>query len=169
MPTIGVDVAIYNQDGHVLLTRRTDFPLWCLPGGRLEDGESIAQAAIREVYEETGLTIKLVRLVGIYSRPQWRQGGDHVIVFVGQTVGGILTPQESEVADLRYFEPHQLPDEMLWWQRCYIKDASAGIGGSVAKTLDVVWPVDIEPSVAVASFHERPDGDVEVLELDTNA
>ncbi|MEP6984348.1 MAG: NUDIX domain-containing protein, partial [Chloroflexota bacterium] len=51
----------------VLLTRRTDNGRWCLPGGAMEAGESLAETCIREVREETGLEVRILRLVGIYS------------------------------------------------------------------------------------------------------
>ena len=51
----------------VLLTRRSDNGLWCLPGGRMEPGESIEECCCREVFEETGLVIETGRLIGVYS------------------------------------------------------------------------------------------------------
>lgn len=68
MTNFGVAVAIF-QDEQILLTQREDFEVWCMPGGQLDSNESIAQAAMREVYEETGLEVRLTRLVGIYSKP----------------------------------------------------------------------------------------------------
>jgi ADP-ribose pyrophosphatase YjhB (NUDIX family) len=53
----------------VLLTRRADNGLWCLPGGRVESGESVAEACEREVWEETGLRSRVERLIGVYSNP----------------------------------------------------------------------------------------------------
>ena len=53
----------------VLLTRRADNGQWCLPGGMVEAGESVSEACEREFFEETGLTVEVVRLVGIYSNP----------------------------------------------------------------------------------------------------
>ena len=53
----------------VLLTRRADNGLWCAPGGAMESGESAAEACEREVFEETGLTVRVKRLVGVYSNP----------------------------------------------------------------------------------------------------
>lgn len=63
--------AIIFDDNHekVLLTRRTDNGRWCLPGGHMEPGESAAEACEREVLEETGLTVRVKRLVGVYSNP----------------------------------------------------------------------------------------------------
>lgn len=70
MPVFGATVAIFANK-HVLLTKRDDWAVWCLPGGGLEVGELFAQAAIREAFEETGLHIQLTGLIGVYSRPHW--------------------------------------------------------------------------------------------------
>ena len=67
MPGIAANVAVI-QDGKILLTKREDFEVWCLPSGGVEDGESLAEAAIRETKEETGVDVELTRLVGVYSR-----------------------------------------------------------------------------------------------------
>ena len=56
MATLCVAVAIL-KDGRILLVKREDFEIWSLPGGHVESGESVAQAAIREVREETGLRV----------------------------------------------------------------------------------------------------------------
>jgi 8-oxo-dGTP pyrophosphatase MutT (NUDIX family) len=61
--------AVRNVAGEVLLVRRIDDGYWELPGGRLEVGESAAQAVIREVAEEAGVTIALIGLSGVYSDP----------------------------------------------------------------------------------------------------
>ena len=53
----------------VLLTQRTDNGCWCLPGGAMEAGESAAEACEREVWEETGLKVRVKRLLGVYSNP----------------------------------------------------------------------------------------------------
>ncbi len=153
MPTIGVSVVVINNLGQILLTKRTDLPVWCLPGGGIEHGESIAQAAIREVHEETGLDIVLTRLVGLYSRPKWANGGDHAVLFTAFPTTEIFTPQEAEVADIGYFEPSELPQMLLWWQRYYIRDALVGLGGAVAKTLDITWP--FEPGLTAQQIHDK--------------
>src|SRR5215472_8463510 len=51
----------------VLLTRRADNGLWCLPSGGMEPGESVTDTCVREVLEETGLHVQVLRLIGVYS------------------------------------------------------------------------------------------------------
>ena len=67
MPTYGVEIAVFDA-GKVLLIKRRDFQVWALPGGGIDAGESVAQAAVRETREETGLEVELQHLVGVYSR-----------------------------------------------------------------------------------------------------
>ena len=60
---------VFDEAGRVLLGRRLDNGLWGLPSGHVEVGETAAQAAVREVAEETGLQVQVQRLVGVYSDP----------------------------------------------------------------------------------------------------
>jgi ADP-ribose pyrophosphatase YjhB (NUDIX family) len=53
----------------ILLTRRKDNGTWCLPGGMIEPGESVSEGCAREVLEETGLKVRIIRLTGVYSDP----------------------------------------------------------------------------------------------------
>jgi ADP-ribose pyrophosphatase YjhB (NUDIX family) len=61
---------VADEGGAILLIERTDNGLWTIPGGGMEVGETIAQTAVREVKEETGLDVAVQRLVGIYSDPR---------------------------------------------------------------------------------------------------
>jgi len=72
---LGCSAAIFDEHGRILLTRRADNGQWCLPGGGLEPGESAAEACEREVLEETGLSVRVKRLVGVYSH------ADQLIVY----------------------------------------------------------------------------------------
>ncbi|TDC54830.1 NUDIX domain-containing protein [Actinomadura sp. KC345] len=65
-----VNVVVENDNGEILLIRRTDNDNWALPGGAIDLGESVTQAAIRETKEETGIDVKITGLVGIYSDPK---------------------------------------------------------------------------------------------------
>ncbi|MFN8387556.1 MAG: NUDIX domain-containing protein [Anaerolineales bacterium] len=66
---LGCTAIIFDENKRVLLTRRTDNGQWCLPGGAMDSGESAAEACIREMWEETGLHVRVKRFVGIYSDP----------------------------------------------------------------------------------------------------
>jgi 8-oxo-dGTP pyrophosphatase MutT (NUDIX family) len=66
--SVGAAVVVVDGD-RVLLTRRSDGGEWCLPGGGCDPGERPSETAIREVFEETGLTIRVTGLLGVYSNP----------------------------------------------------------------------------------------------------
>lgn len=140
-PIVAVNVAVF-EDGRVLLTQREDFEVWCLPGGQVDDGESLAAAAVREVREETGLVVELVRLVGLTTRP-WLEPR-HVAVFAARVAGGELRPDPAEVLAAAFFAPDALPP-LLWGQQERIDDALSGTGPAV-RTTDAApppgWPVD---------------------------
>lgn len=66
----GTAVVLRNAIGHVLLHKRTDNGMWGLPGGMLEMGESLEDAAVREVFEEVGISVDAPRLLGVVSGPE---------------------------------------------------------------------------------------------------
>ena len=69
---LGCSATIFDEAREkVLLTKRADNGLWCLPGGGVDPGESVEETIIREVQEETGLTVRVLRLIGVYSDPNW--------------------------------------------------------------------------------------------------
>jgi ADP-ribose pyrophosphatase YjhB (NUDIX family) len=124
----GATVAIIQQQT-ILLTLRGDFEVWCMPGGELDEGESLANAACREVREETGLEVELTRLVGLYSRVGWRP--HHDFLFAGRVIGGSLAPDPHEVLDARFFPFDALPEHLLMGQATRIQDAISGVTGVV--------------------------------------
>src|SRR5512139_2201437 len=150
---LGVNVAIF-KDGKVLLTRREDFRVWCLPGGSVDPNETVAQAGIREVREETGLEVELVRMVGIYSRPGWHDGGYHIVVFAAAQIGGEMQPAPREVIEMGWFAPDELPARLLIGQRGRILDAASGLGGSVAVSESAKYPHRI-PSARFQLYAHR--------------
>ena len=67
---MGASSIIFDESRKtILLTKRTDNGRWCLPGGGMDPGESVEEACVREAYEETGLHVKVTRLVGVYTSP----------------------------------------------------------------------------------------------------
>ena len=106
----GCSAVIFNETRtKVLLTRRTDNGLWCVPGGGMESGESAAEACIREVWEETGLRVRVKRLVGVYSHPDqlvvYPDGNKaHVVAlhFEAEVTGG-EAGLSDETTDIGYF------------------------------------------------------------------
>lgn len=132
MPSVAAIVAILN-DGKILLTRREDFEVWCLPGGGVEDGESLAEAAIREAKEETGLDVELTRLVGVYSRVGGMWNDMHAVLFAAKPVGGELKTQPGETMEVAYFPFDEIPDELLFGHKQRINDAIHQVIGIAVK------------------------------------
>ena len=94
VPCVGA--VVHDAAGRLLLIRRGHDPsagLWSVPGGRVEDGESEAQAVVREVAEETGLTVRPDRVVGRVRIP-----GDGVVFAVTDWVCTMLVPEQPPVA-----------------------------------------------------------------------
>ncbi len=139
---IGVGVIVVRDDGSVLLEKRADCGLWGLPGGRVDPGESLTEAAVREVQEETGLTVTLRGLVGVYSDPNERRiatypdNGDRVhlvdaVLEAGEPRGALTRSVESE--ELVFFEPANIPwNEVCAPARKPLADFLAGKRGVVA-------------------------------------
>ncbi|KAB1940592.1 NUDIX domain-containing protein [Micromonospora sp. ALFpr18c] len=66
---VAVSVFVHDEHERVLLIQRTDNGLWSLPGGGQEIGESVAETAVRETREETGIVVEVTGMVGVYSDP----------------------------------------------------------------------------------------------------
>ena len=128
MPGLAVIVAVIN-DGKILLTKREDFEVWCLPGGAVEDGESLAEGAIREAKEETGLDVELTRLVGVYSRIGGGMHDVHAVLYDAKPIGGELRIQPNETIEVAYFPFDQLPEELLMGHKTRIHDAIQQLSG----------------------------------------
>lgn len=139
MPSLGVCVVILNDQGKIVLTKRKDLPVWCLPGGTVEPGESFVETAVREAREETGLEINVTRLVGLYSRPNWFDGA-HDILFVAQPIAGELRADGKETVEIGFFDPLDVPQPMLAWHYDHIADA-LGQSQVIVRRLDVRVPL----------------------------
>jgi ADP-ribose pyrophosphatase YjhB (NUDIX family) len=129
MPGIAVNVAVIH-DGKILLTKREDFETWILPSGGVDEGESLAQAAIRETKEETGLDVELTRLVGVYSRLSNMSSG-YMVLFAAKPVGGEIQCQEGETIAVEWFAFDEIPSPLSLGHERRIKDAIEGASGVV--------------------------------------
>jgi len=140
MPGLAVIVAVIDN-GKILLTKREDFEVWCLPGGGVEEGESLAEAGIREVKEETGLDVELTRLVGVYSRMGGGMNDVHAVLYAAKPIGGELKTQRYKTIDVTYFPFDELPVEMLFGHKKRINDAIHRISGvSVRQEINIQDP-----------------------------
>lgn len=110
----GASAIVTDDQGRILLQRRSDNARWALPGGVMDIGESIGQAIVREVREETGFEVEPEDIVGVYSDPghvfayddgEVRQ--QFSVCFVCRIVGGELqvSKESSEVA---FFSPDEI-------------------------------------------------------------
>jgi 8-oxo-dGTP pyrophosphatase MutT (NUDIX family) len=111
---LGCSAAIFDEQGRIFLTRRTDNGQWCLPGGGMESGESVAEACEREVWEETGLRVHVTRLVGVYSHPDqlvvYSDGNKaHIVALHFETnILGGEPGLSNETTEFGYFTLEQL-------------------------------------------------------------
>lgn len=116
----GVGLIIRDDHGRIVLELRKDCAQWGLPGGKIDPGESVADAAHRETLEETGLRVELEYILGVYSDPAERtvlyEGKDLAclidVIFVAKVSGGELRDSE-ESDDVRFFDPDELPDNLV--------------------------------------------------------
>src|SRR5437879_13727889 len=107
-PPIAADV-IAEIDGKVVLIERKNFPFgWAIPGGFVDFGETVEQAAVREAREEISVEVELRELLGVYSRPDRDPRGQTItVVYIGCAQG---TPQAHDDAkELGPFQPADRP------------------------------------------------------------
>ena len=128
---VGCSATLFDAERRkILLTRRADNGRWCLPGGHFEPGEDVAEACIREMHEETGLEVRVVRLIGVYSSPNFvldygERGRFQVVAlnFEVETVGGELGLSD-ETTEVGYFTEQEIADlDLLEHHRPRIVDA----------------------------------------------
>lgn len=114
------NAVVANERGEILLIRRTDNGNWSLPGGAMDIGERIAETAVREVREETGIECEVLGLVGIYTNPrhvlEYTSNGEirqeFSIVFRARPVSGEPTPS-AESSEVRWVAAADLANHAM--------------------------------------------------------
>ena len=130
-----VNVVVANDAGEILLIRRTDNGNWAVPGGAIDLGESVAQAAVRETLEESGIHCAITGIVGIYSDPKhvvlYTSNGEarqeFSIALTATPLSGEPTPRASQATSAGSRRPSS--PATRWTGRC----ASASTTSSHAK------------------------------------
>jgi ADP-ribose pyrophosphatase YjhB (NUDIX family) len=132
--SVGCSAVIFDATRQkIVLTRRSDNGRWCLPGGHMEAGESVAEACIREIEEETGLRVQVNRLIGVYSNPHmlstYADGNCYQIValcFEAEVQEGELGLSD-ETTEAGYFTPDEIETiDIMEHHRQRIADALSG-------------------------------------------
>lgn len=112
-------VIVLDGEGRILLQRRGDDGNWCIPGGAVEPGETVAEAAAREVFEETGLIVDDMEFFNIYSGQSQHHiypDGNEVYfvsaIFISSKYHGNIRIDGIESKELKFFEIDDLPDRI---------------------------------------------------------
>ncbi|MEQ8674998.1 MAG: NUDIX hydrolase [Aggregatilineales bacterium] len=126
---LGAACVVLNDEEQILLARRGDLNVWNLPSGRLDSGESFQDAAIREVFEETGAEVELLRPAGLYYTTRWNR---LTMVFLARMVGGELKPQSAETLENRFFTWSEIPHDLFHAQQ--LRDSL--IGKTVSRVME---------------------------------
>ncbi|MBI5304806.1 MAG: NUDIX domain-containing protein [Chloroflexi bacterium] len=108
--TVGCSAAIFDSSHQrILLVRRSDNGQWTVPGGYMEAGESLTEACAREVKEETGLDVRVTRLIAVYTNPhillEYPDGNRWQVVvlhFEAKVINGYLSVSD-ETTEFKYF------------------------------------------------------------------
>jgi 8-oxo-dGTP diphosphatase len=107
-----VAAAVLVEEGsRVLLVRRANEPfrgMWTLPAGFVNGGENPAEAAARECLEETGLTVRVMRVLDVISGREHERGADFIIVYHAEVVSGEMAPADDADA-VEWFGRDRLP------------------------------------------------------------
>ncbi|HKE63337.1 MAG TPA: NUDIX domain-containing protein [Micromonosporaceae bacterium] len=110
----GASGVVFDDAGALLLVRRADTGAWSLPSGMVEAGEQPADAALREIYEETGVEARIERLAGVAMHPVTYPNGDRCeylgVWFRCRAIGGTARVNDDESVDVAWFPMDSLPD-----------------------------------------------------------
>lgn len=124
--TLGVRAMVRDEGGRVLLLRHTYIPGWYFPGGGVEANETVAEAAEREILEETGVRLlDRPRLFSMHLNPRV-SGRDHVVFFHGETAAARAVARLGEIAEVGFFALDRLPEGVTGATLRRIAEAAEG-------------------------------------------
>jgi ADP-ribose pyrophosphatase YjhB (NUDIX family) len=130
--TVGVRALVVRGDAVLLVRHRAGQKPWGLPGGGVARYERLVEAARREAQEETGVTVRIERLLGIYD--SFHDGvSNYIAVFVCTPLDDPDPPRSLEIAEARFFPMLALPDGMDTGSRRRIADYLAGARGQAQR------------------------------------
>lgn len=121
------------QDKRILLVKRRTIPFrgyWALPGGRVEGEETVEQTIVREVKEETGLDVEIVRKIGEYHEKGLKDEVEYdysPACFLVRPVGGEMRRQESEVEEMKLVSLKEIPARLAFEHSRMIQDYAARV------------------------------------------
>jgi len=148
--SLGVGGVLWHN-GKVLLVQRGNNPgkgMWTIPGGYVDHGETIGEAIIREIQEETGIKTKPLSIIALRDRPAEKH--NTYIIFLMQFLGGSLQAQPEEVSDLGFFtfkECQALPIPAL---------TLSAIEASHSVSQGLVLNSDVKLTCALSTFYQLP-------------
>lgn len=125
---VGVRVLIVAEDAVLLVRHRGGRWPWSLPGGGVERHERVAEAAVREAREETGVAVQITHLLGVFDSFHHRTT-NCITVFVAAPLNPPQLPRSLEIAEARYFPLGALPDGLEHGARRRIAEFQAGACG----------------------------------------
>lgn len=122
---------VFDDKNRLLLQKRADCGKWGFLGGLVEFGESVEEAAIREIKEESGLDVEITSLYGVYSKyyVEYANGDKAqpiVHVFKANIIGGKLIEHNDETLELKYFEINNLPPMFCKQHQDVLNDLISG-------------------------------------------
>jgi 8-oxo-dGTP pyrophosphatase MutT (NUDIX family) len=119
MKPCALAVVFNPEKTEVLLTKRRDVPLWVLPGGGIENEEAPEAAVLREVFEETGLTVEIERKSGEYYPINWLTSHTHL--FECRVVEGLMR-LSNETCNVNFFPLSHLPNPLFELHKVWLND-----------------------------------------------
>lgn len=134
-----VAVILDETRSNVLLHLRDDQPMWSMPGGPPDFGESFSTCITRETKEETGLNIEIVRLIGVYSDPEFwifsypdgNRAHAFAAAFECTVLSGELRPNMTDSLEVKWFPVDDLPDNVMPMHPKVIADCIKGAEGII--------------------------------------